>query len=108
MWFICHSDPAKDAKNLHEDRPLRPWKDVSQLPIWRRILNESHRERHVRDELYHSTQISLILVQYTEEEKKAFAEDPELYFKYRKEVERAINLDHACLFPGTDMQKAYL
>jgi hypothetical protein len=48
----------------------------------------------------------LIPVQYSEEEKKAFAEDPELYFKYRKEVERAINLDHACLFPGTEMQKA--
>jgi len=47
-------------------------------------------------------------VQYTEEEKKTFAEDPELYFKYRKEVERAINLDHACLFPGTEMQKGYL
>jgi cation diffusion facilitator CzcD-associated flavoprotein CzcO len=49
---------------------------------------------------------ALTIVQYSEEEKKAFAEDPELYFKYRKEVERAINLDHACLFPGTDMQKA--
>jgi hypothetical protein len=49
----------------------------------------------------------LISVQYIEEEKKTFAEDPALYFNYRKEVERAINLDHACLFPGTDMQKAY-
>jgi hypothetical protein len=47
-------------------------------------------------------------VQYTDEERKAFQDDPELYFKYRKEVERAINLDHACLFPGTDMQKAYV
>ena len=50
---------------------------------------------------------TLTKVKYTEEEKKAFAEDPELYFKYRKEVERAINLDHACLFPGTAMQKAF-
>jgi hypothetical protein len=49
----------------------------------------------------------LIEVKYTDEEKKTFAENPELYFNYRKEVERAINLDHACLFPGTAMQKAF-
>jgi hypothetical protein len=48
-----------------------------------------------------------MLVKYTDEEKKAFEKDPELYFQYRKEVERAINLDHACMFPGSDMQKAY-
>jgi len=52
--------------------------------------------------------LELISVKYSEEEKAAFAADPELYFKYRKEVERAINLDHACLFPGTDMQIAYV
>jgi hypothetical protein len=47
-------------------------------------------------------------VKYSEEEKAAFAANPDLYFKYRKEVERFINLDHACLFPGTEMQIAYV
>ncbi|KUJ13710.1 putative monooxygenase [Mollisia scopiformis] len=38
---------------------------------------------------------------YSPEELKRFSEDSEYYRKYRKEIERFINLDHSCLFPGT-------
>ncbi|KAF8847633.1 flavin-binding monooxygenase, partial [Acephala macrosclerotiorum] len=39
---------------------------------------------------------------YSEEELTKFKEDPEHYHQYRKHIERFINLDHPCLFPGTE------
>ena len=38
---------------------------------------------------------------YTKEELNRFGEDPAFYKKYRKHIERFINLDHPCLTPGT-------
>lgn len=38
---------------------------------------------------------------YTPEELKRFQDYPECYWKYRKHIERFINLDHPCLFLGT-------
>jgi hypothetical protein len=38
---------------------------------------------------------------YSSEQLKRFREDPKYYWKYRKEIERFINLDHPYLFPGT-------
>ncbi|RDW89163.1 monooxygenase-3 [Coleophoma cylindrospora] len=35
---------------------------------------------------------------YTSEELRKFREDPEYYWRYRKNIERFINLDHPCLF----------
>ncbi|KAG0650731.1 FAD-binding monooxygenase moxY [Hyphodiscus hymeniophilus] len=36
------------------------------------------------------------------EERGKFKDDLEYYWKYRKHIERFINLDHPCLFPGTE------
>ena len=41
---------------------------------------------------------------YTPEELYRFRNDPEHYWKYRKEIERSINMDYPCLFPGTPEQ----
>lgn len=41
---------------------------------------------------------------YQPEELQEFKDDPEHYWKYRKEMERYINLDFSTLFPGTESQ----
>ncbi|KEF51583.1 uncharacterized protein A1O9_12500, partial [Exophiala aquamarina CBS 119918] len=38
---------------------------------------------------------------YSPEELKQSHEDQAHYWRYRKEIERSVNLDHACLFPNT-------
>ena len=38
---------------------------------------------------------------YSNEEIETFEKDPQAYYIYRKALEQAINLDHACLFKGT-------
>ena len=41
---------------------------------------------------------------YTLKELAQFRDDPEYYWKYRKEIEASINADYPCLFPGTPDQ----
>jgi hypothetical protein len=41
---------------------------------------------------------------YSSEELQKFKSNPSEYWKYRKEMERFINMDHPCLFPGTPEQ----
>lgn len=38
---------------------------------------------------------------YTIEELAKFKEDPQFYKKFRKTIERSINMDYPCLFPGS-------
>src|SRR5271170_2568294 len=37
LWVIGYSNSSKDAKGVFTNRSLRPWEDISQLSIWRRI-----------------------------------------------------------------------
>ncbi len=43
---------------------------------------------------------------YTDEELQRFASDPQYYKKFRKAIERAINMDYPCLFPGSPEELA--
>ncbi|KAK0613039.1 hypothetical protein B0T17DRAFT_498747 [Bombardia bombarda] len=47
------------------------------------------------------------ITEFSEEQRRAFAEDPELYFRSRKAFESSGNVIHDSTFMGTEMQAAF-
>jgi cation diffusion facilitator CzcD-associated flavoprotein CzcO len=49
----------------------------------------------------------MLVVVYTEEEKKRFVEDPSVYMDYRRKIEAGLNQSQLVTFRGTEIQKQF-